>query len=81
MSHACALRGYGRCMEEARSLLERLERIRALDGAGAPSGELLDELRELLAEAEAWVGAEGGEAGEDAVARLRKSLSSDMIAV
>jgi hypothetical protein len=68
-------------MEEAQSVLERLERIRALDGAGAPAGELLDELRELLAEAEAWVGAEGGEAGEGAVGRLRTSLSSDMIAV
>ena len=81
MSHACALRGYGRSMDEAQSVLERLERIRALDGAGASPGELLDELRELLAEAEAWVGAEGGEAGGHAVARLRKSLSRDMIAV
>ena len=81
MSHACTAWGYGRRMEEAQSVLERLERIRALDGAGAAPGELLDELRGLLAEAEAWVGAEGGEAGEDAVARLRKSLSDDMIAV
>ena len=44
-------------------------------------GELLDELRALLAEAQAWAGVEGGEAGEDAVARLRESLSHDMIAV
>ena len=68
-------------MDEARSVLERLERIRALDGAGAPAGELLDELRELIAEAEAWVGTEGGEASEGAVARRRTSLSSDMIAM
>jgi hypothetical protein len=68
-------------MDEAQSVLERLERIRALDGAGAPAGELLDELRELVAEAEAWVGAEGGDAGEDAVGRLRTSLSGDMIAM
>jgi hypothetical protein len=68
-------------MEDAQPVLERLERIRALDGAGAPPGELLAELRALLVEAEAWAGAEGGEAGEDAVARLRESLSHDMIAV
>lgn len=58
-----------------------LERIRSLDGAGASARELLDELRALLAEAEAWAGAEGGEVGEDAVARLRESLTHDMIAV
>jgi hypothetical protein len=81
VSHAYAAPGYGGAMDEARSVLERLERIRALDGAGAPVGELLDELRALLAEAQAWAGAEGGEAGEDAVARLRESLSHDMIAV
>ena len=81
MSHAFAAPGYGRSMDEAQSVLERLERVRALDRAGAPAGELLDELRALLAAAEAWAGAEGGEAGEDAVARLRKSLSHDMIAV
>jgi hypothetical protein len=68
-------------MDEARSVLERLERIRALDGAGAEPGELLVELRALLAEAENWAAAEGGDAGERAVARLRDSLAHDMIAV
>ena len=68
-------------MEEAQSVLERLERIRELDGAGAPAGELLAELRALVSEAEGWARAEGGEAGEHAVARLRESLSHDMIAV
>ena len=47
-------RGYRRGMEEARAVLERLERIEALDRAGAEPGELLAELRALLAEAEAW---------------------------
>ncbi|MGH3077805.1 MAG: hypothetical protein ACRDPZ_06420 [Gaiellaceae bacterium] len=68
-------------MDEARSVLERLERVRALDGAGAEPGELLVELRALLAEAENWAAAEGGDAGERAVARLRDSLAHDMIVV
>jgi len=68
-------------MDEAQPVVERLERIRSLDGAGASARELLDELRALLAEAEAWAGAEGGEVGEDAVGRLRESLTHDMIAV
>lgn len=68
-------------MDEAQPVLERLDRIRLLDEAGASARELLDELRALLAEAEAWAGAEGGEAGEEAVGRLRESLTHDMIAV
>ena len=62
-------------------MLERLERIEALDRAGAGRSELLSELRALLDEAESWSRTEGGEAGEDAVARLRSALSRDMIAV
>jgi hypothetical protein len=68
-------------MEEARSVLERLGRIEALDRAGAQRDELLCELRALLAEAEEWSSVEGGDAGEDAVDGLRSALSSDMIAV
>ena len=66
-------------MEEARKVIERLERIEALDRATADPAELLAELRGLLHDAEAWVRAEGGEAGEDAVARLRTALARDMI--
>ena len=62
-------------MEEARRVIERLERIDALDRATASPAELLGELRGLLHDAEAWVRAEGGEAGESAVARLRSALS------
>jgi hypothetical protein len=47
-------------MDEARAVLVRLERIEALDRAGSPAGELLDEVKALLAEAEAWVRAEPG---------------------
>ena len=70
-------------------MLERLERIEALDRAGAGRGTLLPELRALLVEAEAWSRTEGGDVGADAVDGLRsalargtpKTLSHDMIAV
>ncbi|MBA3401717.1 MAG: hypothetical protein H0U05_06980 [Actinobacteria bacterium] len=76
-------------MDEARAVLERLERIEALDRAGAERAELLPELRALLEEAEWWSSAEGGDAGEAAVDNLRTALaratpklpSHDMIAV
>jgi hypothetical protein len=68
-------------MEEARAVLERLERIEALDRAGADRPTLLNELRGLLVEAEAWSHAEGGDAGADAVDNLRSALARDMIAV
>jgi hypothetical protein len=41
-------------MEEARAVLERLERIEALDGANAEPAVVLDELRELVKEVEVW---------------------------
>jgi hypothetical protein len=66
-------------VEEARNVIERLERIEALDRATADPAELLAEVRGLLHDAEAWVRVEGGEAGEDAVARLRSALARDMI--
>jgi len=76
-------------MDEVRAVLERLERIEALDRAGAGRGALLPELRALLEEAEAWSSTEGGDVGADAVDGLRSALargtpsavSHDMIAV
>ncbi len=68
-------------METARAVLERLERIRALDACGAEAGHLLAELRALLEEAEAYVVEEGGEACGAAVERLREALARDMIEV
>lgn len=68
-------------MDEARAVLERLERIEALDRAGAGRGDLLAELRALLEEAEVWSRVEGGDAGERAVAGLRSALAADMIAL
>jgi hypothetical protein len=61
-------------MDEARAVLERLERIEALDRAGAGRADLLAELRALLEEAESWSRVEGGDAGECAVERLRSAL-------
>lgn len=45
-------------MEEARKVIQRLERIEALRSAQAPAEELLGEVRQLLSEGEAWLAAE-----------------------
>jgi hypothetical protein len=66
-------------VDESGAILERLERIEALDRAGAPASDLVEELRALLVDAEAWSRAEGGEAGAGAVADLRAALARDMI--
>jgi hypothetical protein len=59
-------------MEEARAVLQRLDRIERLDRARVPVEVLLAELRQLVEEAEAWARREG--AGADAVARCREAL-------
>jgi hypothetical protein len=64
-------------MDEARALLRRLERIEALDRTEAPAGALLDELRALVAEAEAWVRTERpGARAEAAADRCRRALDA-----
>jgi hypothetical protein len=67
------------CMEEAVAVLERLERIERLQRDGASSEALLEELRALLREADDWARVEGGDAAEDAVARLRSALTRDLV--
>jgi hypothetical protein len=64
-------------MDEARSVLRRLERIEELDRRGSPAEHLLAELRELVAEAEAWVRVESGptDSAEDAIERLRQAVA------
>ena len=47
-------------MDEARSLLRRLDRIQHLDREGASPALLLTELRALVIEAEVWVRVEAG---------------------
>jgi hypothetical protein len=63
-------------MDEARAVLARLDRIEALEREGAPPGVLLEELRGLVQEAEAWARVEGGERGRDAVERCASALST-----
>jgi triphosphoribosyl-dephospho-CoA synthetase len=68
--------GSVRGMEEARQILERLARIEQLEREHAPAGKLLDELRELVQEAETWLRAEPEPAGAvAALARCRNALA------
>ena len=63
-------------MDEARRVLERLERIRVLDREGAHPSHVLAEVRALLGEAEEWVRAERpAGAAVDAVERCRRTLA------
>ena len=66
-------------MEASRAILERLERIEALDRSGAPPAEILVELRGLLDDAETWSRVEGGGEARQAVDGLRIALAPDMI--
>jgi hypothetical protein len=68
-------------MDESKAILERLARIEMLDREGADPVELVNELRALLEEAEAWSRVEGGDAGARAVEDLRGALERDMIAM
>ena len=62
-------------MEEARQVLERLARIEQLEREHAPAGELLEQLKELVREAEDWLRAEPEPAGAvAALARCRAAL-------
>ena len=63
-------------VDQARAVLTRLERIDALRRSDAEAAVLLDEVRALLAEAEAWVEADrpGAAAGE-ALARSQEALA------
>ena len=63
-------------VEEARKVLERLARIEQLEGRPSPSAELLEELRELVREAEAWLRVESDAAGAvEALVRCRAALA------
>jgi hypothetical protein len=46
-------------VDDGTRTLQRLERIERLDREGAPARQLLDELRALVGEAEAWAAGEG----------------------
>ena len=75
-------RAYGGPMDEARAVVERLNRIEALDREGAPAATLLAELRELVREAEAWVQVEHEpERAVDAVERCKAALERQILTV
>ena len=63
-------------MDEARAVLARLDRIEALEREGAPPGVLLEELRGLVQEAEAWARVEGGDRARAAVERCEAALGA-----
>jgi hypothetical protein len=49
-------------VDEARTVIRRLERIETLQSRQAPAAALLTEVRQLLREGEAWLAAERTEA-------------------
>ena len=56
-------------------MLERLERVDRLEREGAPAALVLDEVRALLVEAEAWARRAGPEAGRARAAAERASAA------
>ena len=64
-------------MDEALAVLRRLDRIEALERGRADAAALLEELRALVREAEAWARRERDPAAEDAAAALRAALAAD----
>jgi hypothetical protein len=55
-------------VDEARTVIRRLERIETLQSEEAPAADLLAEVRQLLREGEAWLAAERSGAGSAAAA-------------
>ncbi len=68
-------------MDDAERTLRRLERIEQLQVAGAGPRLLIDELRALVDEAQAWAAAEGDERAGRAVARCRAAIERREVAV
>jgi hypothetical protein len=63
-------------MDEARAVIERLERIEALERGGAPPAAVLEELRGLVRAAETWARLDGDARALEAVERCGEALSS-----
>ena len=61
-------------MDEARKVIERLERIDELRGRGALPRELLQEIRGLLREGEEWLAAERVGTGLPQTERARAAI-------
>jgi len=67
-------------MDEARAVLERLERIEALEASAAAPDELLAELRALVREAEQWARRERDPEAQAAAARCADALEAGVTA-
>jgi hypothetical protein len=65
-------------MDEARAVLRRLKRIETLERTGAPPGDVLAEVRELLREGEAWLEREGASCA--ALERCRVAYDAGAVA-
>ena len=66
-------------MEEARAVLARLERIEALDRAGATPDALLPELHALVREAEEWARRERDPRAESTAAACAAALGDAIV--
>ena len=69
-------------MDEARDVLRRLRRIELLERGSTPPEVLLEELRALVAEAEAWARVEPGARAraERAIERCSEALEAPFVA-
>ena len=65
-------------MDEARAVLQRLDRIEAREQEGASVRSVLAEVHALLAEAEAWVASErdGTDLAKQALQRCRDAVAA-----
>jgi len=62
-------------VDEARAVIDRLERIEVLERDGAPPAVMLEELRGLVRDAEAWARIDGDERAREAVERCDAALA------
>ena len=62
-------------MDEARAVLARLDRIEALEREGAAASVVIEELRGLVRDAEAWARVEGDRRASAAVERCDEALA------
>ena len=62
-------------MDEARHVIERLERIEALKQSDAAPREILGEIRSLLVEGERWLAAERAGTGQAEIERAEDALA------
>jgi transposase len=68
-------------MDEARAVIERLDRIDALERDGATAPALLAELHELVREAEAWARLEQDVRAVRAAERVGEAMANDIVRV